>query len=929
MKKFVMFFAVATIGFGAFAAETVPCTFTIDSQEAFDKWLSVDANNDGDPYKFVYSSDGYALYTENKKGAANDWMISPAVTLEAGVSYTVTVSVRNMSTYGSDKQDFTICVGTSQTVDDMTTEVDEYAGLTKTDFAVDRPVYPKAFTPTESGDYYFGFHLTSKGYQGNFALYSLTVTKAPVRPGAVTGLAVEAAPKGALSAVLAWTWPSVTENGGALESITGAKIYRGTSAYNTSLIETLTVDAVPGSEGTYTDNSIPGSGKYYYKVVPFNGDGDSQTSVSAVQSPYIGMASSVTISNVVASAVDGSDTSVSLTWDGPAASGDGYFDPAEVAYKITRAKDGGSAVTLEESWQGELPYVDSTIDGLGSYVYTVYTIYNGSTSWSGVKSGAIVTGGTAALPYSNDFSNSSSLFGFFHGPDGSRDWKISSGTLNYWGGPTADAWAVTPKFRLEAGKAYKVSFTVRVNRVTSPKNLAVTVGAESTAEAQSEVIFTEKIESTIASAKEVLFSVPADGEYCVGFHCFGEADSNDIFVDDLKIEEVATAPLGVTEAKAEAAPAGELKAVVSWTNPTKTTAGGDLTTVEKVVVSNGSEDVAILTDVEAGSVSSVDVPVSGPGFYTYTITAYLTENASESVVVTTGWVGYDTPKAPETVTVSNGDDGERVVDFSLVTEGVNGGYIDVENLKYTVKRNDEVLTADQADSPYVDRDEITELGMYTYSVAAVNGDYTGEFTAASPVTLGDALPLPYTPDFSTSAPFDLWTSSTWKYNSSDKAYETAFKKDSWAFTPPMIMKVGECKVTFRATCQSYRYQSDAAFYLVSSTELPIAETAQKIGESHIESANYPNAISFNFPVERTGNYYIAVGDVTAEAWKLSLREFSVEQVVDNSTAIGEVEAAVAGEVRYFDLQGRELSRPAAGTVVIVSRDGRTTKELYR
>lgn len=934
MKKIALIFAVAAIGFGAFAAETVPCTFTIDSREAFDHWLSVDANNDGDPYKFIYSTNGYALYTQNTKGAANDWMISPAVTLEAGVSYTITVSVQNISTYGTDKQDFSICAGKEQTVDAMTTEIDKVTGLTKTSWAVDRPEKPKAFTPAESGEYYFGVNLTSNSYMGDFALYSLKVEKAPVRPGAVTDLAVEAAPKGALSAVLTWTWPSVSDNGGALASITGAKIYRGTSSYGTTVIATVDADATPGSTGTYTDSAVPGNGKYYYKVVPFNADGESTTSVSAVQSPYIGTASGVSITNVVATAVDGSDTSVSLTWNGPTASGEGYFDPADVAYNISRTKDSGSAVTLEENWQGSLPYVDSTIDGLGAYKYTVKTIYNGSTSWSGVQSNEVVTGGTAALPYSNDFSSSASgaLFTFFHGPApaaNSNNWKISNNALNYWGGTTADAWAATPKFSLMAGKAYKVSFTTHVNRSTSPKNLAVAVGTEPTAEALTEVILDEIITNTLYAAKEAIFSVPDDGDYCVGFHCHGASDSNDIYVDDLKIEEVATAPLRVADAKAEAAPLGGLKAIVSWTNPVKTTAGGEIATVDKVTVSSGSKVEATLTAVEAGSVSSVEIAVSEPGVYTFTITAYLNENASETVEVKTGWVGYDTPKAPESVTVSNGDDGERIIDFTPVTEGVNGGYIDLGNLKYTVKRNDEVLTADQTDSPYVDSEEITELAMYTYAVAAINGDYAGDFTSAAPVTLGNALGLPYDPDFSTSAPFELWTSSTWKYNSSDKAYETTFKSDSWAFTPPMVMKIGECSLTFRATCYNYRYPSDAAFYLVSSTELPIAGNAQKIGESHIESTNYPDAVEFNFPVERTGNYYIAVGDVTDNAWKLSLKEFSVKQIIDNSTAIDEVDAAATGEVRYFDLQGRRLSRPAKGGVVIVSRDGKTTKEIYR
>jgi len=934
MKKIALLFTVAAFAMHATGAEVPPCTLTIDSQEAFDQWTSVDANGDGEPYKFVYSTSGYALYKEHRYNSADDWMISPAITLEAGMDYKVSFTVKKLSSVTSDVHNFSVQAGIVPEASEMSTTIFTVEG-----FKERTPTEKSGtFTPTVSGDYYFGLHLTSANWKGDFAIIGMSVEKIVPHPGAITGLSVEAAPKGELAAVLTWTWPTVNDLGGALSSITGANIYRGTSSYfsvsESSLVGTVNVDATPGTEGTYTDASITSAGKYYYKVVPFNADGASTVSPSSVQSPYIGMASSISgVKNLTATLVEGSETTVSLTWGVPTAT-EGYFDPADVSYKITRSKDGATAVTLEENWHGELPYIDSTIAGLGSYVYNVYTIFNGSTSWSPVQSNAVVAGGALTLPYSNDFSssNSISLFTLFHGAGGSRDWSRSSAALYYWGGPTADAWAVTPKFSLEAGKAYKVSFTARVNRASSPKNLAVAVGAAPTAEALSDVIFTETISGTYATAKEALFSVPANGVYYIGFHCFGDADSNDLYVDDLKIEEVATAPLAVTDAKAEAAPEGELKAVVSWINPLKTTAGGEMTVVDKVEVSRGGEVVGTLTDVAAGVESSITDELAEPGEYTYTITAYLGENASESVDVTTGWVGFDTPKAPESVTLTLGDEGERIIDFTAVTEGVHGGYIDAANLLYQVSRNDVVLTSEQAESPYIDSEKITELAIYTYSVAAVNGEYVGEAMASQAVTLGDALPLPYTPDFSSKDNFGLWTLGKWSYNSSKSALQNG-TNNSWMFTPPLAMKVGECKVTFKATCYNAHNEEDMEIYLVTSTaEAPVAEegTAMpvKVGDLHVDVVSFPSATEFKFPVASTGNYYLAVGQQTSKMY-LYISDFSVEQTIDNSTAIEDVEAGAASEVRYFNLQGQEINRPAAGQIVIVSRDGRTTKEIFK
>lgn len=79
-------FTLLTLGLlcgnAAFAAFTPPCTLAIDSPEAFAQWTT--ANPNGDDYTFEYASDGttgYALYTQNKNGAANDWLITPAITL--------------------------------------------------------------------------------------------------------------------------------------------------------------------------------------------------------------------------------------------------------------------------------------------------------------------------------------------------------------------------------------------------------------------------------------------------------------------------------------------------------------------------------------------------------------------------------------------------------------------------------------------------------------------------------------------------------------------------------------------------------------------------------------------------------------------------------------------------------------------------------
>ncbi len=68
------------------------------------------------------------------------------------------------------------------------------------------------------------------------------------------------------------------------------------------------------------------------------------------------------------------------------------------------------------------------------------------------KSNAVVTGRnrTSALLAGFLGLSSTALFTFFHGEGAKPRLEPQLNALNYWGSP-ADAWAVLPKFHLEAG----------------------------------------------------------------------------------------------------------------------------------------------------------------------------------------------------------------------------------------------------------------------------------------------------------------------------------------------------------------------------------------------------------------------------------------------------------------------------------------------
>ena len=84
MKKIFTLLMALPLAASVWGAETPLCKLTFLNPAEFDKWLPVDANKDGGKYQFLFNSDEKAAYyVQNTSKAANDWLISPAITLPA------------------------------------------------------------------------------------------------------------------------------------------------------------------------------------------------------------------------------------------------------------------------------------------------------------------------------------------------------------------------------------------------------------------------------------------------------------------------------------------------------------------------------------------------------------------------------------------------------------------------------------------------------------------------------------------------------------------------------------------------------------------------------------------------------------------------------------------------------------------------------
>lgn len=236
--------------------------------EGLNGFTVIDVNNDGRTWTNEY---GYAKYTYHGTNQGNDWLITPALKVEGGKKYTLSVPAYN----NGMKEDIEIYGGKEPTVEGMT---DLYLDTHRVAGNVDSPeVLEFDFTPAEDGLYYFGFHAVSEADQ--YYLYLKDIKVEDWRPKAWPAPAenVVATPdeNGELKATVTFDLPTLNAGGEALSDITSVVVKRCHASYGPVEIFNSEETQTVGGTLTITDEEIPMKGKVYYSVEVGNSAGTS------------------------------------------------------------------------------------------------------------------------------------------------------------------------------------------------------------------------------------------------------------------------------------------------------------------------------------------------------------------------------------------------------------------------------------------------------------------------------------------------------------------------------------------------------------------------------------------------------------------------------------------------------------------------------
>lgn len=348
--------------------------------------------------------------------------------------------------------------------------------------------------------------------------------------------------KGALSAQLSWTTPSVNYLGAKLSSLTGTKVYR-----NDQLVYTST-ETTQGKSVAWTDRPST-DGYYIYKVVPYNAAGDGVYKEFAA---YVGEDLPGAPQNVTLTTHGGN---AEITWAAPAeGQHGGYFDNASVKYNVVRMPD--NKVVVEGTTSLRATDAVSVQKG---YSYIV-TAVNKKGVGASATSKTMSFGPEDSVPFTSPLTTQDD-FDRWVTADKNNDgntwtfYKPTQTTTYDRCDQNADDWLYTPALKFEKGKTYQVRYTYSsANWVTPDKHeqvmeqMKVWFCAEPIATGAAKLI---KETGEFHTASNIFlygkdnFQTETTGSARIAFQACSEANHGQIYLKDVSIREYSTKDLSV------------------------------------------------------------------------------------------------------------------------------------------------------------------------------------------------------------------------------------------------------------------------------------------------------------------------------------------------------------------------------------------------
>ena len=425
--------------------------FTLDAVGG--QFTQIDANNDGS--RWEWDGGTRATYEYSSENQADDYLISPALHMDAGQRYSITVDAGS----AGYTERFEILAGHEPTSEGLSVKVLGDCEVT----TEDSKVFEAVFTAEETGVYHVAIHAISDADMYELWIHKVSIEFAPeLTAPAAPQLAVVPGEKGAKEATITIGVPQTNIGGDALTAnLTKVELYRGAD-----LIKEFE-DVAPGTQLSYTDTDIEAPGDYSYQAIPYNADGIGQKSEKVTA--YVGFDVPDIVQNVQAVA---QGDKVLLTWDKVSETGrnGGYVNPDDVEYIIyacfpNSTYSNGEVASVRDATSCELDF--PTNEGEQGYQGWYVAAHNeaGESYVDDASLATVVTGAPYELPLVEGFAGGATHY----------YWDSNSYPLMFSQSSDDDgvAMALTAQ---EPGDIYLTSGKLNLKEATNPTLLFDAIG---------------------------------------------------------------------------------------------------------------------------------------------------------------------------------------------------------------------------------------------------------------------------------------------------------------------------------------------------------------------------------------------------------------------------------------------------------------------
>ncbi len=365
------------------------------------------------------------------------------------------------------------------------------------------------------------------------------------------------------------------------------------------------------------------------------------------------------------------------------------------------------------------------------------------------------------------------------------------------------------------------------------------------------------------------------------------------------------APEAVSDFSVTPAPNGLNEATLTWTNPTRTFGGSDLSGSLTIVISRDDAEVKRLTGTPGETMSWTDTSVAA-AVHTYSITVYSGDMEGATLYASPIYVGTDIPGAPSNVKAERTPQNNELenshnvitVTWEAPEVGAEGGWYDPTDLHYCVTRfPDNVVVVESTTQLSFQDWDITNQAGYSYGIKVITDNGFGPEAVSNVVVSGNPLNPPYSMTLDSSDE-RLWTiidgdgdGHTWYLHSTgwggtwdpffyyhpEENLDPAGVTEEWLISPYFSLEVGKkYLIEYDLRLYGTLFPTDDSLWLGTSTS-PESMTRQLVSNDDqlIEMVWETQTVPLS--VETSGQYTIGFrmdNRVPAQFYKFNLREVS-------------------------------------------------------